>query len=147
MNRQRQSPRRYEQSLHYTKEANLSQTLKRAWRLCIRFALLWGDIYKQLIAPEKVQFVLIRSPRSDIITPGTSTVAKFKTMILWFARLQEVSNTASSKRLHYVWTIFPPNARFVPLCHHVTPPYSARRRLPFLMSCKTPSNYDNCVKG
>ena len=36
-----------------------------------------------------------------------------------------------SKRLHYVWTtFFPPNARFVLLCHYMTPPYSARRRLP-----------------
>ena len=63
------------------------------------------DLHKQLLRPKRNNSCLQGLRRSDIITPGTSTVALFKTMILWLARLQEVSNTASSKRLHYVWTI------------------------------------------
>ena len=56
--------------------------------------------------PEKVQFVLTRSPQEwynhtrDIYRCYVQDQT-----FLWLARLQTVSNTASSKRLHYVWTI------------------------------------------
>ena len=43
----------------------------------------------------------------DIITPGTSTVATFKTGF-WICKIRYVLNTASSKRLQYVRTIVPP---------------------------------------
>ena len=39
--------------------------------------------------------------------------------------------------------MFPPNARFVMLCHYVTPPYSARRGLPRPLSRKSPSFRNN----
>jgi len=49
-----------------------------------------------------------------VTTPGTSTVAKFKTQILRIARFQLAKNQASSKRLQYVKTIaFPPITRRV----------------------------------
>ena len=46
---------------------------------------------------------------------------------------------------HYVLDYnLPPNARFVWLCHIVTQPYSARRRLHLcLLSCKNSSDRDN----
>ena len=45
----------------------------------------------------------------DIITPGTSTVAKFKTKISMCCKIRLVSNRASSKRLfHYVAPRYPP---------------------------------------
>ena len=44
---------------------------------------------------------------NDIITPGASTVATFKTQILEVARFQTISNRASSKRLNYVVPLQP----------------------------------------
>lgn len=53
--------------------------------------------------------MLTRSPQDDIITPGTSTVAKF--MAVTSFEISHVSecqmNHALSKRLQYVWTTFP----------------------------------------
>ena len=66
----------------------------------------WETYINNLIAPEKVQFVLTRSPQEwynhtrDIYRCYVQDQT-----FLWLARLQTVSNTASSKRLHYVWTI------------------------------------------
>ena len=80
LNRQRQSPRRYEYTPHRGKTCILRQFCTRK-----------GTIHTCKI-----------STGIDIITPGTSTVATLKTTILEFARLQRVSNTASNKRLQYV---------------------------------------------
>ena len=75
------------------------------------------------------------SYEADIITPGASTVATFKTLILIFledfrpSQTQRQVNAFNMSGLH-----FPPNTRFALLCHIVTPPYSARRGLPRLSS-------------
>ena len=83
LNRQRQSPRRYEYSL-YVKDLI--------------------DLYiAQKSTIQDLSLLL-----SDIITPGASTVAMFKTLIMEFARFLLVSNTASSKRLQYAWTCSQP---------------------------------------
>ena len=59
--------------------------------------------------------MLIGLHEIDIITPGTSTVGYVQDYNkLSFARFQSVLNTASDKRLIYVLTLFPPNARLLP---------------------------------
>ena len=57
--------------------------------------------------------MLTRSPQEDIITPGASTVAKFKTLMWSFARFLLVSNRALVNAF-YVLTLFPPIARLLP---------------------------------
>ena len=100
----------------------------------------WETYINIFIAPEKVQFELTRYNsclqglhRSDIITPGTSTVASSFT---WFpsVRSLDCSDEALVNAFIMSGLFFPPNTRFVLLCHHVTPSYSARRRLSRFMS-------------
>ena len=50
--------------------------------------------------------MLTRSPQEDIITPGASTVAKFKTLMWSFARFLLVLNRALVNAF-YVWTDIP----------------------------------------
>ena len=91
----------------------------------------WETYINKFIAPEKVQAVLTGLRRSDIITPGTSTVGFVQDYnALSFARFQCALNRALVNAFIMSGLSFPPNARFVLLCHLVTPPYSARRRLP-----------------
>lgn len=64
--------------------------------------------------PHRVQSVLTRTPQDDIITPGTSTVAKL--VAVTFLEISHVSecqlNPALSKRLQYVLDYFPTQTRF-----------------------------------
>ena len=54
--------------------------------------------------PKKVQYMLTGSPQDDIITPGTSTVAKFVAVTAFeVSHVSECQpNHAFSKRLQYV---------------------------------------------
>jgi len=82
----------------------------------------------------------------DIITPGTSTVDYIRDLDT--ERLQDFSVSQTQRRVNAFnmsWTTSPPNARFVLLCHIVTPPYLARRGLPHLMSWKNSSDCDKQV--
>ena len=111
-NRQRQSPRRYEN--HYRKETCIIHlTASR----------------KDTIYAYKV------STGIDIITPGTSTVDHIRDFDTdCFGRFQCVSNTASINAFHYVWIVFPPKARFRIDMSWLTSLHSARRRLPTRLS-------------
>ena len=65
------------------------------------------SVYTTTHCTYKGTMMAYREPhRNDIITPGTSTVAKFKTIMTLNLRdsklSQTVSNRASSKRLNYV---------------------------------------------
>ena len=84
LNRQRQSPRRYE--------------------LCT--IPLETYINNGVMPHIRAQHMLTRSHgRVNKITPGTSTVATFKTGFEILREFLQVSNTASSKRLLYVLEI------------------------------------------
>ena len=110
LNRQRQSPRRYEN--HVRKETYITH----------------------LTAPERVQSMLTGLHGIDIITPGTSTVGYIQDFDTdSFGRFQFVLNTASINAF-YVWIVFPPKARFRIDMPWLTSLHSARRRLPTRLS-------------
>ena len=85
------------------------------------------------------------SRESDKITPGTSTVATFKTGFETLREFQVVSNTASSKRLHYVMEITShPTTRLVGLSASICLKCnSARRGLPYQMAVKSDAKIGN----
>lgn len=90
-----------------------------------------------MLAPKRAQSMLTRSPRAGYITPGTSTVAKFKTKHFCDLLDYRPSQTQRQVNAFIMSGLYsPPTARFVLLCHLLTPPYSARRRLPYLYITK-----------
>ena len=85
------------------------------------------------------------SRESDKITPGTSTVATFKTRFETLREFQVVSNTASSKRLYYVMEITShPTTRLVVISASICLKCnSARRGLPYQMAVKSDAKIGN----
>ena len=85
------------------------------------------------------------SRESDKITPGTSTVAKFKTGLEILREFQIVSNTASSKRLLYVMEItsHPVIRLVVSEASGCLKCNSARREPPYKMAVKSATKVEN----
>ena len=79
------------------------------------------------------------SRESDKITPGTSTVATFKTGFEILREFLYVSNTASSKRLYYVMEItsHPAIRLVVSEASRCLRCNSARREPPYKMAVKS----------
>ena len=75
----------------------------------------WRDYIELLIAPNKVQSKLTRSPRDWYNHTRDIYRWPYSRLRYWeVARFQFVLNTASDKRLLYVLTLFPPIARLYP---------------------------------
>ena len=75
------------------------------------------DLLNNSFAPKRVQSVLTRSPRVGYITPGTSTVATFKTGLL---NLLDYKKSQTQRRVNaFIMSglHFPPNARFMQYYH------------------------------
>ena len=90
-NRQRQSPRRYEN--HYRKETY---------------------IIHLTASPKDTIYAYKVSTGIDKSHPGHLPLTIFETIIQNVCKIRLVSNTASDKRLLYVLTLFPPIARLLP---------------------------------
>ena len=75
--------------------------------------------------------------------PGTSTVAMFQTLINRICQIRLVKNRALVNAFNMSGLHVPPIARFVSLCHWVTLPHFARRRLLCLSSRKNTSNSED----
>lgn len=110
---------------------HFNETLKPAWRFRFRFALLLGDLYKQFYCARKGTIRAYKVSTGVMLShPGHLPLLSSRPK---FCDLLDYRKSQTQRRVNaFIMSglSFPPNARFVLLCHHVTPPYSARRRLP-----------------
>lgn len=72
------------------------------------------DLYNTMIASERVQSILTRSPRDWYNHTQDIYRWPYSRQQLWICKIRLVSNTASDKRLLYVLTLSPSFARLLP---------------------------------